>query len=1165
MSQDQHWTVHFIGDDGVQSSKDFTLVVDENKNPINLHEFKKQIATHYRINKQFYFENYKFAVVDEKKLGKLYTKENPTLGIQIKSVGKKYYEFQVLHIPSTKLKEAQTIRYDTRSALCEFIDNSIQYTLGVNPRKIQTIINAKTDEIQIIDNGIGMSSEGLNKFAKVAEKGYEEGPDKEYVVEQLEESTLIYYDENTINEIINYLPEMFSSFLSKWGTGAKYALDKLGSIQTVKSKQKGQIEISVKEFKRGNKEWNAMAKQIPVSKKVEKNDHFTQITIEKIDAIDEWNKEMENQLKEKLSHIYYFYICSWIPFIDQIYVKCYEHSTARTKLKINKSNLSKIKEILLNYKKKADKNGIVQLSLNNKLLNSDRFMDCYKNACSVFPIHITFTLPPPTVNTVEDSKNLFFRHVISGFIFYFPFDGCETKPKDLPRCEYYWLGRLLPEETCIPFFMEESKKKVREIFMRRTKGIFFLNRAFIPTPEKNSLLLNESREEFKKICEDKKLINKFENWILDCHSLYDKELSFTEFIGEDKINKGLTLYKFKELETMDKRKIREKNFVQLNSRKKTKKDDNIFGYVKYFQYEMNPEEGIKKEPSLVLQRKTFILFSNEKYLLEDYDIKVIENQRKIEKILHSLKINYFPKSIEIFHKKTKSTKFPRLSKQISSKKVITSTIETVSLYIALFNENDDIIIPNEFYLDWNIKNNEGDDFIDQSLPSGQKIQKPTSKKYFIIEFSGHITPKRYLLNIMIYIDHKKLDNKQPYQINRSYVLEIESSEIESLCATEIPNSIQLGIPFSPPKLTLKDISGMNCDWDEFYRKTGSFPKLKLRPKKFLFLHKIRYTTNQTELEMHAQTLIMEKLYFGKLQHNEKLIIDYSLPLLKNSSRNTINNEEIDTDDESDDNMQLDSDDDESASSAGVLSSSAKHCQIKIPILPGNISQIDFEFPFKCENLNFLKIPIIPLDEWKNKTSIKNQLKLTYYDNNDEKKDFSINQNSKFDFTIERSLFTNKFRFNCIKNPSNLVNRDIKMLSEPISDPNNTNKLIYYAFSIDNVCYQCGDYFQIPNNIARIRKSFGMILNVYQIVNDEKRFYFDYLFIYSPKYVDHEYSNTFKGFDDWDYENELCISDFVCEEQEILKNVLCKVNIISPEMYSKYKNLFFSEVSFFFFS
>ena len=83
---------------------------------------------------------------------------------------------------------------------------------------------------------------------------------------------------------------------------------------------------------------------------------------------------------------------------------------------------------------------------------------------------------------------------------------------------------------------------------------------------------------------------------------------------------------------MDIRKIREKNFVQLIQEKK-QKDDNIFGYVKYFQYEMNPEEGIKKEPSLVLQRKTFILFSNEKYLLEDYDIKVIENQRKIEKIL----------------------------------------------------------------------------------------------------------------------------------------------------------------------------------------------------------------------------------------------------------------------------------------------------------------------------------------------------------------------------------------------------------------------------------------------------------------------------------------------------------------------------------------------------
>ena len=56
---------------------------------------------------------------------------------------------------------------------------------------------------------------------------------------------------------------------------------------------------------------------------------------------------------------------------------------------------------------------------------------------------------------------------------------------------------------------------------------------------------------------------------------------------------------------MDIRKIREKNFVQLIQEKK-QKDDNIFGYVKYFQYEMNPEEGIKKEPSITKKNFYFI-------------------------------------------------------------------------------------------------------------------------------------------------------------------------------------------------------------------------------------------------------------------------------------------------------------------------------------------------------------------------------------------------------------------------------------------------------------------------------------------------------------------------------------------------------------------------------
>ena len=49
-------------------------------------------------------------------------------------------------------------------------------------------------------------------------------------------------------------------------------------------------------------------------------------------------------------------------------------------------------------------------------------MDCYKNACSVFPIHIT-------TNSKYSGrfKIIYFFDIISGFIFYFLFDGCETK------------------------------------------------------------------------------------------------------------------------------------------------------------------------------------------------------------------------------------------------------------------------------------------------------------------------------------------------------------------------------------------------------------------------------------------------------------------------------------------------------------------------------------------------------------------------------------------------------------------------------------------------------------------------------------------------------------------------------------------------------------------
>ena len=497
----------------------------------------------------------------------------------------------------------------------------------------------------------------MDAFVRLAERQYHEFVDNlSYVSRTKEVSELIYNNEshNAVSTIIQMtydnIEDLFSSQLSKWGVGSKYALARIGDIVTIYSQEtasniKSTIQVDNKDRDFKFDQFTEIVSEIS---------HFTHIKVDGIDTLSFLNEKSELDLSKitsfgnSLAHTYYFYIVGFSKFFKRV-----------IQLLENRLNFNISFEKFIQKIEERDEEQRVIMKLNNQNLYSlNNSINLYlEKAQDVFVFNLTFYTEKDKYNTVEEyGTSHYSKCFVLGVIFYFPYDREETKPKPFPEfeqvtneeeddslVEYYWVGRLLPKITSTtsssrtPKFMHVSSgksKKIPKQCYQRVKGFFFLNRAFTPNQNKTDLVQDENskiQQELFKHFQDPKLTDSYTTWLSKCHQTRDIEYIFHDHSSREHLPSKKWRHFFKRLEiplppSGLKQTIKAGDFVKLTSN--VNQRDTICGEVSQFSFESNSESHDKQKnverASISINSFRYAQKCKEKlYLIDEYHPSLI--------------------------------------------------------------------------------------------------------------------------------------------------------------------------------------------------------------------------------------------------------------------------------------------------------------------------------------------------------------------------------------------------------------------------------------------------------------------------------------------------------------------------------------------------------------
>ena len=1168
--KEQHWQVYFYDTKlQTQLSKGFDLLI-ENGVP-NHQAFCNAVRQHFNITSDFYFQDRFTNALEPENISASYSNTNAILQIQLFEEPKRTYKLKISNIPDPKLKEHNAkIRYNNRSALCEFLDNSIQYTLNYKKRVIKTTITSDNGgKVIVKDNGLGMNTKEILRFSKLSARGYKErAGESSYVTDEIGKPEVKSYDKETKDFILQKIPELVSSFLSKWGTGAKFAMERLGKDQIVTSTKENAAEKLTVTFK---EDWESelTIETSEIDKEIE--DHYTKIEITGLhpNALEWARLETPNinldcdfssqvdpgsnevyitcKLDKELAHIYYFYTNGLKSFLDKVIAIWKNHDQCKKELDLENSPLTNKYKIFSQ----------VKLKLNDLPIKIDEKFDYYfENSASIFPFYFKFSLIDVDVNTVANSEGKAFEAISIGFIFYFPFkDGKETYPTKLSpaKAEYYWLGRLLPEEDMIPYFMTtESNKNIKDKdYLHRSKAIILLNRAFTPTPEKNRIQGKSDKIQFEHCSKDVKLHASYQKWLVNCHESFDKELVYSNEISSKVGLNGIDkIYYFSELETMDKQKLKTGNFVKLTH--KTKANENVYGNIIHFEYTTTSQETRKNQKITINKTSCDVFFKAESYEIENYDI-LLQNDHVKPQILKELAESTKPVAIYVSQKKGNKKKvnlFDKLSLRVK-------TSDEIQCYVYLCNKLNEIISPNDFKIEWwveksspdNLNNNTTSSSNQIILPRGEISEtKPKNSKFFTINFNPRFSSGIYFLKIRATIPSEKLLYDYKFPIETFISINVLASAPREIVCTDI-YPISLGKKFIHPKIMLKDMEGIPFDWKYLIERTKKVPIITISGRnknKFLFKDENNRSydyDNEFNLLIKDFGIILK--YDELLSENECISLTYSFDTIQK--------------------------------------------EVNIPIFPGDIVQCTIDGRDVIENYSMINLNFNPLDHWFNK-SLDFQKYSLQFDSSGRMQNILFPNPTLNNYLVHSNLFT---FYSNKKSLSSANPRKIEVYKPFIYDSDKKRR-IYSSFSIDGVFYQSGDYFKAKDRVMDVISSFGMILfafikdselnededeedynsyqgSLYNENDQNKKIEFEYLFLYHPYFnpqtsssssqsntttqsgnpnVDKKFVHLFLDKDHQWHKNELCLSDYICTA-EISKRINHKVYILSENQYNMY--------------
>ena len=571
----------------------------------------------------------------------------------------------------------------------------------------------------------------MNAFVKLAERQYHEivSNNLSYVSKTKEKNVLLYNNDSTsvllaiIRDTCEKLEDLFSSQLSKWGVGSKYALARIGEIVTIYSQENSSAIRS--EITIDNKDQEFKFKKI--NKFVPLVDHFTHIKVSNIDNnsfLDSNFQVDESKIKlfeNSLAHTYYFYIFGFGKFFLRVI------QLLESRLKFSSSFYDYIGLI-----EERDRRNSVLMTLNGVDLSTiPTSIDSYlAKAQDVFIFSLSFCTEKDKYNTVEEyGASHYSKCHVLGVIFYFPYDKAETKPKPIPEfeqsnesndedslVEYYWVGRLLPKITSttssarIPKFMHVSNRRSQKIpkqCFNRVKGYFFLNRAFTPNQNKTDLVQDENsliHQELFHQFQDPGLTENYTRWLSRCHQTKDIEYIFHDTFNRQAISGNQWRHYFSTLEiplppNSRKTTIKVGNYISLINISNSKEIH--YGEVSKFSFESSSDSHDKqkniKNPSIWLHVYRYGCKCSEHcFNIDGYTPALIEESKffKSQKLSAKLML-----SVECLTKNTKSEKntifLPRDEPEISfgvsifnhSKKAL-SAAEAKLFQIKIFNQQE---------------------------------------------------------------------------------------------------------------------------------------------------------------------------------------------------------------------------------------------------------------------------------------------------------------------------------------------------------------------------------------------------------------------------------------------------------------------------------------------
>eukprot|EP01117_Protostelium_nocturnum_P010648 TRINITY_DN3833_c0_g2_i1.p1 TRINITY_DN3833_c0_g2~~TRINITY_DN3833_c0_g2_i1.p1 ORF type:complete len:1981 (-),score=726.02 TRINITY_DN3833_c0_g2_i1:3-5945(-) len=384
------------------------------------------------------------------------------------------------------LLKSGTSEYDVASAIAEIVDNSIQATKGNGEGSKQVQIRVVGGDIYVWDNGVGMNADSLRKWGTM---GVSQSDDESNQVPQ--------------NGTCSH-----RGFISRFGVGAKRAGFYLGNEILVMSKSENSnwaTEMSLNKESLGNGEaWKSLLKLRQPQGKELKHKSWTLVKISMLNTPTFFSEEGIKRLGRRLAHIYYHYT----------------HGT--------KDNEADIYTLKFNGNLLSTETGDLESQYETKGKN---------------PLELEFQVKwktPMAKVIVSDVRMK---------LMYYPFEEVETMPNPnesgggnssvllrKPGVEVFWNDRLITDAyLLIDEFAFTKTTKISEKWLHRIHGKIFLNSDFPVTHSKMHILKENEAFEALKAYTERKIVNKFKEWVNESHTKYDKEISF---IGE-KYNKEL--------------------------------------------------------------------------------------------------------------------------------------------------------------------------------------------------------------------------------------------------------------------------------------------------------------------------------------------------------------------------------------------------------------------------------------------------------------------------------------------------------------------------------------------------------------------------------------------------------------------------------------------------